>query len=85
MRVNELHTHEISFNVIFFSIISIIWNSLHMIALGIHGTAVLTPVSTNLGLNFNLGFFFLLSKGVSRTIFSILSGASNHQIVGKKN
>ena len=46
---------------------------------------VLTPVSANLGLNFNLGFFFLLSKAVSRIIFSILFRVSNHQIVGEEN
>ena len=49
------------------------------------GPVVRTPVSANLGLNFNLGFFFLLFKAVSRIIFSILFRVSNHQIVGKEN
>ena len=49
------------------------------------GPVVRTPVSANLGLNFNLGFFFLLSKAVSRIIFSILFRVSNHQIVGEEN
>ena len=46
---------------------------------------VRTPVSANLGLNFNVGFIFLLSKAVSRIIFSILFRVSNHQVVGKEN
>ena len=53
--------------------------------LTLQGPVVRTPVSTNLGLNFNLGFFFLLSKAVSRIIFSILFRVSNHQFVGKEN
>ena len=43
------------------------------------------PVSTNPALNFNLGFFFFLSKALSHIIFSILFRVSNHQIVGKEN
>ena len=46
---------------------------------------VRTPVSANPGLNFNLGFFFFLSKALYRIIFSILFRLSNHQIVGKDN
>ena len=46
---------------------------------------VRTPVSANLVLNFNLGFFLLLRKVVSRIIFSILFRVSNHQIGGKEN
>ena len=49
------------------------------------GPVARMPVSANLGLNFNLGFFFLLSKAVSRIIFSILFRVSNHQIVGEEN
>ena len=49
------------------------------------GPVVRTPVSTNLRLNFNPGFFFLLSKALSRIIFFILFRVSNHQIVGKEN
>ena len=48
------------------------------------GPVVRTPVSTNPGLNFNLGFIFLLSKALSRIIFSFFR-ISNHQIVGKEN
>ena len=49
------------------------------------GPGVRTPVSANPGFNFNPGFFFLLSKALSRIIFSILFRVSNHQIVGKEN
>ena len=46
---------------------------------------VRTQVSANLGLNFNLGLVFFLSKALSPIIFSILFKVSNHQIVGKEN
>ena len=49
------------------------------------GPVVRTPVSANLGLNFNPGFVFFLSKAHSRIIFSILLRVSNHQIVDKEN
>ena len=49
------------------------------------GPVVRTPVSTNLGLNFNLAFFFLLSKALSQIVFSILFRVSNCQIVGEEN
>ena len=49
------------------------------------GPLVRTPVSANLGINFNPGFFFFSSKALSRIIFSILLRISNHQIVGKEN
>ena len=49
------------------------------------GPVVQTPVSANPGLNFNLGFFFYLSKALSGIIFSILFRVSNHQIVNKEN
>ena len=49
------------------------------------GPVVRSPVSANPGLNFNPGFFFFLSKALSRIIFSFLFGVSNHQIVGKEN
>ena len=49
------------------------------------GPIIRTPVSANLGLNFNPGFLIFLSKALSRIIFSILFRASNHQIVGKEN
>ena len=49
------------------------------------GPVVQTPVSANLRLNFNPGFFFLLSKAHCRLIFSILFRVSNRQIVGKEN
>ena len=48
------------------------------------GPVVRTLVSANLGLNFNLGFFFL-PKAFSRKIFFILFRVSNHQIVSKVN
>ena len=49
------------------------------------GPVVRMPVSAYPGLNFNLGFFFFLSKALSRIIFYILFRVSNHQIVGKDN
>ena len=42
------------------------------------------PVNANLRLNFNPGFFFLLSKALSRIIFFVVFRVSNHQIVGKE-
>ena len=43
-------------------------------------------ISAHPGLNFNPGYFFCCClKAFSRIMFSLLSGASNHQIVGKKN
>ena len=39
--------------------------------------------SANLGLNFNPGFFFFLTKAFSWIIFSILFRVSNHKIVQK--
>ena len=51
----------------------------------IPGPVVWMPVSANPGLNFNPGFFFFLSKALSRIIFSILFRVSNHQIVDKEN
>ena len=49
------------------------------------GPVVRTPVSADLGLNFNPGFFFFSLKALSRIIFYILFRVSNHQIVGKEN
>jgi len=49
------------------------------------GPVVRTPVSANPGLNFNPGFFFFLSKALSRILFSILFRVTDHQIVGKEN
>ena len=51
----------------------------------LQGPVVRTRVSANPGLNFNRGFFFFLSKALSRIIFSIFFSISNHQIVGKEN
>ena len=42
-------------------------------------------ISANQGLNFNLGFYTSLFDSLSGIIFSTLYGASNHQIVDKKN
>ena len=44
----------------------------------IQGPVVGTRVCANLGLNFNPGFFFSLSKALSWIIFSILFRVSNH-------
>ena len=52
---------------------------------GEHGPVVRTPVSANPGVNFNTGFFFFLSKALSRIIFAILFRVFNHQIVGQEN
>ena len=60
-------------------------NELTLGLLNVQGPVVRTPVSANLGLNFNPGFFFLLSKALSGIIFSILFRVSNHQVVGKEN
>ena len=49
------------------------------------GPVVRTPVSANPGLKFNQGFFFFLSKALSRIISSILFRVSSHQTVGKDN
>ena len=43
------------------------------------------PISTNPGLNFNLDFYTSLFDSLFGIIFSTLYGASNHQIVDKKN
>ena len=53
--------------------------------IGNQGPVVRTPVRANLRLNFNPGFFFLLSKALSRIIFFILFRVSSHQIVGREN
>ena len=52
---------------------------------GIQGPVVRTPVTANLGLNFNPSFFFLLLKALSRIIFSIPFRVSTHQIEGNEN
>ena len=49
------------------------------------GRVVRRPVSTNPGLNFNLGLFFFSSKAFSLKIFSILFRVANLQIVVKMN
>ena len=49
------------------------------------GPVVRRPISANLGLNFDPGFFFFCSKAFSRIIFSIIFGASNYQTVDKTN
>ena len=49
------------------------------------GPAVRMLVSANPGWNFNPGFFFFLSKALSRIVFSILFRVSDQQIVGKEN
>ena len=42
-------------------------------------------LALNLGLNLTPVSFFLRSKVFSRTIFSVIFRASNHQLVDKKN
>ena len=49
------------------------------------GPVVRRPISANTGLNFNLDFFTPLLESLFGIIFSILCGASNHQILVKKN
>ena len=49
------------------------------------GPVVRRPIRANTGLNFILGFFTPLFESLFGIIFSILYGASNHQIVDKKN
>ena len=48
------------------------------------GPVVRRPISTNLRLNSNLGFFLFYWKTFSRIIFSILSRSSNQHTVDKK-
>ena len=48
------------------------------------GPVVQRLMSTNPGLNFNLGFLFFCLKTFFWIIFSLLFRASNHQIVDKK-
>ena len=49
------------------------------------GPVVRRPISANLGLNFDPGFFFFCSKAFSPIIFSIIFRASNYQTVDKAN
>ena len=49
------------------------------------GPVVRRPISANLGLNFDPGFFFFCSKAFSPIIFSIIFRASNYQTVDKTN
>ena len=49
------------------------------------GPVVERPISANLRLNFNPGFFSFNSKVFSRIIFSILLRSSNNHIVDKNN
>ena len=48
------------------------------------GPVVQKPISANLRLNFNSGFFFFYLKSFSRIIFSIHLRSSSHHIVDKK-
>ena len=49
------------------------------------GSVVQRPISANLSLNFNAGFFFFYSKAFSRVMFSVHLTSSNHHNVDKKN
>ena len=51
---------------------------------GRQGPVVWRLISTNLGLNFNPGFFSFCSKVFPQIILAILFSISNHQIVKKK-
>ena len=51
----------------------------------LQGPVFQKPISTNPELNFNLGFYTSLFNSLFGIIFSTLYGASNHQIVDKKN
>ena len=51
----------------------------------LQGPVFRKPISTNPGLNFNLDFYTSLFDSLFGIIFSTLYGASNHQIVDKKN
>ena len=52
---------------------------------GRQGPVVRRLISANLGLNFNLSFFFFCLKTFPRIGFAILFSVSNHQIVDEKN
>ena len=75
-------TALVSHNKCFITLVSILGQCLCCIH---QGRVVQTPVSANLGLNFNPGFFFFLSKALCRIIFSIIFKVSNHQILGQEN
>ena len=49
------------------------------------GSVVQRPISANLSLNFNAGFFFFYSKAFSRVMFSVHLTSSNHHNVDKTN
>ena len=51
----------------------------------LQGPVFQKPISTNPELNFNLGFYTSLFNSLFGIISSTLYGASNHQIVDKKN
>ena len=51
----------------------------------LQGPVFRKPISANPGLNFNLDFYTSLFDSLFGIIFSTLYGASNHQIVDKKN
>ena len=60
------------------------WNVIVLVSV-VLGPVARRSISTNQGLDFNLGFFFFLSNTFSCIIFSILFRVSNHQIANKKN
>ena len=51
----------------------------------LQGPVFRKPISANPGLNFNLDFYTSLFDSLFEIIFSTQYGASNHQIVDKKN
>ena len=82
----RLHAGNISVTITFpFFLVSVIFTMIHFRVFKTLGPVVRTPVNVNPGLNFNPGFFFFLSKALSRIVFSIHFRVSNHPIVDKEN
>ena len=61
------------------------FNVSHVSSGDLQGPVFRKPISANPGLNFNLDFYTSLFDSLFGIIFSTLYGASNHQIVDKKN
>ena len=59
--------------------------SIKVLRIEVQGPVFQKPISANPRLNFNLGFYTSLFDSLFGIIFSTLYGASNHQIVDKKN
>ena len=59
--------------------------SIKVLRIEVQGPVFQKPISANPRLNFNLCFYIFLFDSLFGIIFSTLYGASNHQIVDKKN